>query len=77
LANDETVIRNGLWDVDTGTLLQFYVPLAPFPCPDVAFVTMFLFEFLGVCICDLKRLQIMDKLDLRIEDLVFWVVTTE
>ena len=38
---------------------------------------MFLFEFLCVCIGDLKRLQIIDKLNLRVEDLVFWVVTTK
>ena len=38
---------------------------------------MFLFEFLRVCISDLKRLQIVDKLNLRVEDLVFRIVTTE
>jgi len=38
---------------------------------------MFLFEFLGVSISDLKRLQIMDKLNLPVEDLVFRVVTTK
>jgi len=38
---------------------------------------MFLLEFLGICISDLKRLQIVDKFNLQVEDLVFWVITME
>lgn len=46
------------------------------PC---AFVAMFPFEFFGVRISDLKRFhwQIMYKLNLRVEDLIYQVVTTE
>ena len=77
LTSDGAAELEGLGNVDTSALLELGEPLSTFSSPDVALVAVLKFELLSFAIGHFNGLEIMDKLNLLVEDLLVRVVATE
>lgn len=62
---------------DTGALLQLGKPLPALASPNVTFIAVLKFELLSFGLCHFNRLQIVNKLNFLIENLLAWIITTE
>jgi hypothetical protein len=77
LTSDKAVERDGLGHENARAFLELDEPLAALGCPDVALVAMLVLELLCLGVRDLKRLEVMSKLDLLVEGLLLRIVAAE
>ena len=77
LTSDGATELEGLWNEDTGTLLELGKPLPTLAGPDVTLVAVLEFEFLRLRVGHLDGFKIVDELDFLVEDLLVGVATAE
>jgi len=77
LASNSSTELEGLGNVHTGTLLELCEPLTAFGSPDVALIAVLQLELLRLRVRDLDGLEIVEKFDLLVEDLLVRVIASE
>jgi hypothetical protein len=77
LTRNSTTKFESLGDEDEGTFFELDKLLTGFSSPDIAPITMFVFEFLRFSFSDLDGLQIVNEFDFLVDVLFVPVVAAE
>jgi hypothetical protein len=77
LTTDLAAERERFGDEDASTLLELEEPLITFTSPDITLVGVLELEFVCFRFGNFDRLKVMCKLNLLLEGLLVWIISTE